>query len=144
MKSTWTRCSLGGLSLGFAKSGGAVLLWAAAAAAQAQSVDFVEPKDGDTVGTAFMVKLSVSGLTVAPAGDKAPGSGHHHVLINHDPVDSGEEIPFTRRHIHLSNGQTEIQLKLQPGSYKLTAQFGSGDHKSLGAKVSRTISVTVK
>lgn len=126
------------------RTGAALLLWTAALASQAQSVNFVEPKDGDTVGTTFMVKLAVTGLKVTPAGDKTPNSGHHHVLINQGPVASGEEIPFTRRHVHLSKGQTEIELKLQPGTYKLTAQFGDGDHKSMGESLSRTISITVK
>jgi hypothetical protein len=124
--------------------GAPLLLCAGAALAQAQSVNFVEPKDGATVGTTFTVKLSVTGLKVAPAGDKTPNTGHHHILVNQDAIEAGEEIPFTRRHIHLSKGQTEIEITLQPGSYKLTAQFGDGDHKSLGPKLSRTISITVK
>ncbi len=129
---------------GLPRLAAALMLWASVAAAQAESVNFVEPKDGDTVGTTFMVRLSVTGLKVTPAGDKTPKSGHHHILINQGPIPDGEEIPFTRRQIHLSKGQTEIELKLQPGTYKLTAQFGDGDHKSLGEKLSRTINVTVK
>ncbi len=81
---------------------------------------------------------------MVPAGDKSPQAGHHHILVNQDAIEAGEEIPFTRRHIHLSQGQTEIEIKLQPGTYKLTAQFGNTDHKSMGAKVARTISITVK
>lgn len=129
---------------GLARIGAALLLWGATTAVQAQSINFVEPKDGETVGTTFMVKLSAAGLRVVPAGEKAPNSGHHHILINQDPIAAGEEIPFTRRHIHLGKGQTEIELKLQPGTYRLTAQFGDGEHKSLGEKLSRTISITVK
>jgi hypothetical protein len=121
-----------------------LLLCLAAAAAQAQTINIVEPKDGASVSTTFTVKLAVTGLKVVPAGDKTPNSGHHHILVNQDAIEAGEEIPFTRRHIHLSKGQTEIEITLQPGSYKLTAQFGDGDHKSLGPKLSRTISVTVK
>ena len=124
--------------------GAALLSCAAAGAVQAQSVSFVEPKDAATVGTTFTVKLAVADLTVAAAGDKTPNSGHHHILVNQDPIDAGEDIPFTRRHIHLSKGQTEIEIKLPAGSYRLTAQFGDGSHKSMGARLSRTISVTVK
>lgn len=117
---------------------------AAASAVHAQSVSFIEPKDAATVAPTFTVKLAVAGLTVAAAGEKAPNTGHHHILVNQDPIAAGEDIPFTRRHIHLSKGQSEIEITLPAGNYKLTAQFGDGSHKSLGAKLSRTISITVK
>ena len=36
------------------------------------------------------------------------------------------------------------EVKLAPGTYKLTAQFANGAHQSYGAAMSRTITVTVK
>jgi hypothetical protein len=122
----------------------ALLLLAGAGAALAQNVSFAEPKDGATVGTTFKVRLDVKGLRLAPAGEAQAGAGHHHVLVNQEPVAAGEEIPFTRRHIHLNKGQSEIEITLQPGTYKLTAQAGDGTHKSLGSTYSQTITVTVK
>lgn len=88
--------------------------------------------------------MEARGVTVEAAGPVVAGRGHHHLLVNMDPMEAGEEIPFTRRHIHLSHGQSEIELKLQPGTYKLTAQFADGAHKSLGPKFAHTITVTVQ
>lgn len=115
-----------------------------AMAQSGREVSIVEPKDGATVSSPFTVKFDVKGMKVGPAGDAQPGVGHHHLLINGEPVAKGEEIPFTRRHLHLNQGQTEAQVNLQPGTYKLTAQFGDGSHKSLGPGFSHTITVTVR
>jgi len=113
-------------------------------AAMAQGVLFLEPKDGATVDSPFKVRLDVKGMKTAAAGEVVAGTGHHHVLINSDALARGEDIPFTRRNLHLSQGQSEIQVTLAPGTYKLTAQFGDGVHKSLGPAFSQTITVTVK
>lgn len=123
---------------------GALLLWVSASAWAQSGVSFTEPKDGATVSSPFKVGLDVKGQTTAPAGDLKPGTGHHHVLINSDGYAKGEEIPFTRRNLHLNQGQSEIQVTLAPGTYKLTAQFADGAHKSLGPEFARTITVTVK
>jgi hypothetical protein len=119
-------------------------LMLAVGSATAQSVRIVEPKDGATVSSPFTVKLDVKGMKVAPAGEVTAGVGHHHVLINQDMIAKGEEIPFTRRHVHLNKGQAETAVTLPAGTYKLTALFGDGAHKSLGPEFSHTITVTVK
>ena len=41
-------------------------------------------------------------------------------------------------------GQTEIEVTLPPGTYKLTAQFANGAHLSYGPAMSQTIKVTVR
>jgi len=123
---------------------GALLVLASVGAWAQSNVSFTEPRDGATVSSPFKVRLDVKGQTVAPAGDLKPGTGHHHVLINSEGYAKGEEIPFTRRNLHLNQGQSEIQVTLAPGTYKLTAQFGDGTHKSLGPEFARTITVTVQ
>ena len=110
----------------------------------AQSVSILEPVDNTTVGTTFKVRFGVKGLQVAPAGDIVANSGHHHLLINLDAVPSGESVPFSDRHLHFGQGQTETEVKLAPGTYKLTAQFANGAHQSYGKPLSHTIRVTVK
>lgn len=119
-------------------------LFSPASMAQKPTVSFLEPKDGATVSSPFKVRLDVKGLALAPAGETKAGTGHHHVLINSDPYPKGEDIPFTKRNLHLSQGQSEIMVTLAPGTYKLTAQLGDGTHKSLGPEFATTISVTVK
>ncbi|WP_256081741.1 DUF4399 domain-containing protein [Massilia sp. YIM B04103] len=112
--------------------------------AAAQSVSFVEPVDGATVSSPFKVKFAVSGMEVKPAGEMAANTGHHHLLINGESMKAGESIPFDDNHLHFGKGQTEAEVKLPPGKYKLTMQFANGAHQSYGAGLSKTISVTVK
>lgn len=115
-----------------------------AASALAQSVSFVEPIDGATVGTTFKVKFAVDGMEVKPAGAILPNSGHHHLLINAEPVKAGESVPFDATHLHFGKGQTETEVTLPPGQYALTMQFANGAHQSYGPEMSKTIHVTVK
>lgn len=112
--------------------------------ASAQQVSILEPANNATVGTTFKVKFGVKGLQVAPAGDVVTNSGHHHLLINLAPIAAGESIPFTEKHMHFGKGQTEAEVRLDPGVYKLTAQFANGAHQSYGQLLSNTITVTVK
>ena len=110
----------------------------------AQSVDFVEPKNGDTVASTFTVRFAVEGMSVAPAGDATPGTGHHHLLIDTADIDENAVIPMDDKHRHFGKGQTETQITLPPGKHRLTMQFADGAHRSYGAKFRKTIEVTVK
>ena len=124
---------------------GAVLLSACQAMdAPAPMVRLVAPADGATVSSPFQVRFGVAGLAVEPAGDIKPRSGHHHLLINLDAVPAGESVPFTDRHLHFGKGQTEAEVTLPPGTYRLTAQFANGAHQSYGKALSQTITVTVR
>jgi hypothetical protein len=46
--------------------------------------------------------------------------------------------------MHFGKGQTETEVKLPPGKYKLTMQFANGAHQSYGAGLSKSINITVK
>ena len=110
------------------------------------AVRFIEPADGATVKSPVKVKFGITGLTVAPAGT-APNDktkGHHHVVVDGAVVPLGTVVPADERHIHFGKGQTEADLKLKPGKHTLTLQFADGAHRSFGAAVSQTISVTVE
>ncbi|GCL61756.1 DUF4399 domain-containing protein [Pseudaquabacterium pictum] len=108
------------------------------------AVSIVEPADGATVSSPFKLRFGVQGLAVAPAGDVVALSGHHHLLINVGPLPAGTSVPFTEQHLHFGKGQTETEVTLPPGTYKLTAQFANGAHQSYGPALSQTITVTVK
>src|SRR5690242_15053757 len=95
----------------------------AAGAVAAQSVDFSEPKDGAVVSSPFKVKFAVTGMEVKPAGTMDNNTGHHHLIINGDSMKVGESVPFDETHLHFGKGQTETEVKLPPGTYKLTMQF---------------------
>ena len=110
----------------------------------AQSVSIVEPANGATVTSPFKLRFAVSGMAVAPAGDMLANSGHHHLLIDVDPIAAGTPVPADDKHIHFGKGQTEVEVTLPPGTYKLTAQFANGAHQSYGPAMSQTIKVTVR
>ena len=122
----------------------ACIALAIASLAHAQSVDFIEPQDGATVSSPFKVRFGLDGMKVVPAGDMSEGTGHHHLLINTDDVPEGAVIPMDDRHRHFGKGQTEAEITLQPGRYKLTMQFADGAHRSYGEKLRKSITVDVK
>ncbi|MFN6061118.1 MAG: DUF4399 domain-containing protein [Burkholderiales bacterium] len=109
----------------------------------AQGVDFIYPKDGDTVEPTFWAKFSVTGLELAPANVVKSGTGHHHLFINAVDIEENVVIPFDNQHKHDGKGQSEAEIFLQPGKYKLTLQFGDGAHRSYGAAFRKTISINV-
>jgi hypothetical protein len=110
-----------------------------------KGVWFMEPQNGASVGQTFKVKFAVKGMDVEPAdAGQNKGKGHHHVLINLMSKPAGEIIPFDDKHVHFGKGQTEAELKLPPGQYKLTMQFADGFHLSYGKDFAATIEVNVK
>ena len=112
--------------------------------AAAMSVSLLAPANGATVSSPFFVRFGVKGMALKPAGELIEGSGHHHLLINQQPIEAGRTVPVTPQHIHLGKAQTEVEVSLAPGTYTLTAQFANGAHQSYGAGMSQTITVTVK
>lgn len=122
----------------------AIAMALVAGGAAAQSVDFTEPKNGAVVSSPFKVKFAVTGMAVKPAGDMSDNTGHHHLIINGDSMKVGESIPFDEKHLHFGKGQTETDVTLPPGTYKLTMQFANGAHQSYGPGLAKSITVTVK
>ena len=112
--------------------------------AWAQSVDFLQPKNGETLSSPFNVVFAVSGMSVAPAGDMTKDTGQHHLLIKTSAVLEGTVIPADETHKHFGKGQTETQVALPAVRYKLSMQFANGTHQSYGEKMSKTIEITVK
>ena len=110
----------------------------------AQSVNFVEPKDGAIVSSPFKVVFAVAGMEVVPAGERRTNTGHHHLIINAESIPEGTVIPFDDTHKHFGKGQTETEVSLPPGKYKLTMQFANGAHQSYGPQLSKSIEVIVK
>ena len=107
-------------------------------------VRIVEPADGATVPSKFKVRFAAGGIEVRPAGEIIAGTGHHHLLVDADAIPAGRSIPFDAKHIHFGKGQTEAEVELPPGSYRLTAQFANGAHQSYGPPLSSSVRVTVR
>jgi len=112
--------------------------------AHAAGVSFVEPKDGATVSNPIHVKFAVEGMKIVPAGTMTEGTGHHHLIIDGQPLPKGEVIPANDKSLHFGKGQTETEITLPPGDHTLTLDFGDGAHRSYGPDMSKTITIHVK
>jgi hypothetical protein len=110
------------------------------------SVKFLSPTDGAKVPTTFAIKMGIEGMAVRPAGEdaKEKTSGHHHILVDGNPLPIGAMVPKTEKHIHYGKGQTETELSLSPGQHTLTLQLADGAHRSYGPSLSHTINITVE
>lgn len=109
-------------------------------------VYFIAPLDGETVPRSFTVRFGLSGMGVAPAGIAMEHTGHHHLLVDVDPLPpEGLPLPNDARHIHFGKGQTETSLTLEPGKH--TLQLILGDHLHIPHRppvVSERITVVVE
>ena len=57
---------------------------------------------------------------------------------------AGEAIPVDATHLHFGKAQTDAEVTLPPGKYKLTMQYANGAHVSYGPAMAATINITVK
>ena len=90
------------------------------------SVFFISPADGETVTNPVKVVFGIEGMTVVPAGDDTPHTGHHHLLIDTGLPELGLPIPSDAQHVHFGDGRTETEITLEPGEH--TLQMLLGDH----------------
>jgi hypothetical protein len=90
------------------------------------------------------VKMGAERILVKPAGPVEAGSGHHHILIDGDPLPAGTVVPKDETHLHYGKGETDAVVALAPGRRKLTMQFADGLHRSYGPELSATIEITLE
>jgi hypothetical protein len=108
-------------------------------------VYFKNLKDGSTVSSPIKIEMGVDKMALDTANGKIkPASGHHHILIGLDSVLAGEVIPKDSTHLHFGNAQSQAEVKLAPGKYKLTLQFADALHRSYGTKLTSSVNITVK
>ncbi|HEY4338637.1 MAG TPA: DUF4399 domain-containing protein [Steroidobacteraceae bacterium] len=112
-------------------------------------ISIISPKSGAKVMSPVTIKFGSKGITVAPAGDKSPNSGHFHLLIDEAmPSDLSVPLPTTDHLLHYGKAQTEVTLdatKLPPGKHTLQLIMGDGSHiPHSPALVSRKITITVE
>ena len=94
-------------------------------------VYFIGLTDGDAVKSPLLIRFGLSGMGIAPAGTEAPATGHHHLLIDAEPLTGdalNEAIPMDEHHVHYGKGQTEASVKLTPGKHTLQLVLGDWSH----------------
>ena len=93
------------------------------------TVDFVSPKNGETVGQTFTVRFGLKGMGIAPAGVQFANTGHHHLLVDMaEPPNMDAALPVTDNIRHFGAGQTEAEIKLPPGKHTLQLLFADYLH----------------
>ncbi|HWL63257.1 MAG TPA: DUF4399 domain-containing protein [Steroidobacteraceae bacterium] len=92
------------------------------------TVFIVSPKDGETVTTPVKVVFGISGMGLAPAGEKNDNAGHHHLLIDTELADASLPIPADEKHVHFGKAQTEAEVALAPGAHTLQLVLGDYLH----------------
>lgn len=108
-------------------------------------VFIVSPADGETVTSPVKVVFGLEGMTVVPAGDATPDSGHHHLLIDVPPPDLAQPLPKDDQHVHFGKGQTEAEVTLAPGQHTLQLVLGDANHIPHNPPViSAPITITVQ
>ncbi|WP_417617851.1 DUF4399 domain-containing protein [Oceanisphaera sp.] len=124
----------------------AALSVSATPAPEGARVYFISPADGDTLSSEFTVRFGLEGMGVAPAGVVRENTGHHHLLINQESMpDLTQPLPANDQIRHFGGGQTETELELAPGEYKLQLVLGDAQHvPHQPALMSDVITVTVK
>ncbi len=117
-----------------------------ATACAGNSVKISEPKDGATVSSPVKVCMEVSGVTVEPAKKGVnEGKGHHHILVDVDlPKDLSKPIGKDANHVHMGDGSTCKELKLESGKHTLRTLFATGNHVPYNPPLTDTVMITVK
>lgn len=120
---------------------------APAPAESTASVSILEPSDGaEVTGPAVTVRLEATGVTIVPAGDMTPGTGHHHLYLDDDVAPSGAPVPTVPGHVvHLGTGVSEYVFEdVAPGTHRLIAVVADGAHVPLQPWVTDTVRFTVR
>ncbi len=109
------------------------------------SVRISNIEDNATLPTTFVVKFEVTGMDVVPAGKNEPNSGHHHLFIDLNSLESASKpLPASDNIIHYGAGQTEAEITLKPGKHTLQLMFADYMHVPFDPIVmSRQIDITV-
>lgn len=123
-----------------------LVLGLSSAQAGGNSVSITEPADGATVSSPVKVCMETHGVAVEPAKKGVnDGKGHHHLLVDVDlPGDLSKPIGKDAHHIHMGDGSTCKEIKLDAGKHKISALFAKGNHVPYDPAITTTVNVTVK
>lgn len=95
--------------------------------AEGAKVGFANLSNGDVLPPTFTVKVSISGMGIAPPGVEIENTGHHHLLIDLEQLPPLDQALPVNEHIrHLGKGQSQVELRLDEGEHSL--QLLLADH----------------
>ncbi len=105
-----------------------------------------KPLNGATVTSPVKVCLVVDGVIVEPAKKGVnDGKGHHHILLDTDlPRDLSQGIGKDAQHIHMGDGSTCKNVKLDAGIHVIRALFAKGNHVPYNPPITATVIINVK
>lgn len=97
-------------------------------------------------GPAVEVTLRVENMTIVPAGQQDPNSGHHHLFLDEDVSAAGVPMPAViGRIVHMGDGSTTYRFEnVEPGEHRLIAVIGDWQHVPLVPSVEDTVVFTVR
>ena len=116
------------------------------APAMSAEVYVIAPQDGARVHSPVTVRFGLKGAGIAPAGVKFDNTGHHHLLVDTDlsSLKLDAPLPASEKILHFGKGQTETELKLEPGKHTLQLLFADYSHTPFSPVTSSTkITITV-
>jgi hypothetical protein len=91
------------------------------------AIAFSNLSDGDVIPPGYVVRFTISGMGVAPAGAQIENTGHFHLLIDlPDLPDFDRPLPANEHILHFGQGQTYTTLDLAEGEH--TLQLLLADH----------------
>jgi hypothetical protein len=97
--------------------------------AEGATVAFANLSDGDVVQPSFVVRFTISGMGIAPAGSQIDNTGHFHLLIDlPDLPDLSQPLPANEHIRHYGKAQTQAQLDLEEGQHTLQLMLADYAH----------------
>lgn len=107
-------------------------------------VSFVQPGDGDQVSSPVAIEAEAENFELRPAEEEESeqGVGHLHVIVDHGCLEPEYTIPQEEGYHHLSEGETETEIDLEPGEHDLCLQASDDMHLAYDLTDEITIEVT--
>ncbi|MCF8721197.1 DUF4399 domain-containing protein [Nitrospina gracilis] len=123
-----------------------LVLTAGTALAGTRAIAISEPSNGATVQNPVKVCLVAHNVTVEPAKKGVnDGKGHHHILVDADlPKDLSQPIGKDAQHIHMGDGSTCKEIRLEPGMHVIRGLFAQGNHVPYNPPITATVIVNVQ
>jgi pyruvate/2-oxoglutarate dehydrogenase complex dihydrolipoamide acyltransferase (E2) component len=119
----------------------------AASSAASATVTILEPAEGaEVAGPSVHVRLTAEGIQIVPAGQLAPGTGHHHLYLDADLTPPESPVPtIPGQVIHLGTGVSDYTFEsVAPGPHRLIAVVADGMHVPIQPWVVDTVAFIVK